>query len=103
MPKPKKPDPFTKTGKTVHVVFSHATTGSGTLTYPEDFRFIGAFESADEAAALVKLKNEETLEREGIVLEEEDEGAREDEMMEALESADADVYIYESFDVLKMK
>ena len=41
----------------VWLVIGYMGTGSGTLTYPEDFDLVGVFDTAEEAAALAEEKN----------------------------------------------
>lgn len=43
----------------VYVVFGYMNTGSGSLTYPEDFETVGFYEKEEDARAHVKRLNDE--------------------------------------------
>lgn len=78
----------------VHVVFGFMNTGSGSLTFPEDFNFKGFFVDMEDAQAEVKrLNDEEEVPRscrldedEGSIDDEEDEGDDYDGMIYTFET-----------------
>jgi len=60
--------------KEVHVVFGYANTGSGSLTFPEDFDFEGYYESKKDAQDHVdRLNKENGVDESGEWLDEEEE------------------------------
>ncbi len=77
--------------KKIHVVFGYMNSGSGSLTFPEDFDILGFYEDEKDAKAHCDLLNKEVLENEGV------------EDIEDLECSDDMVYVVESLDNLKKK
>lgn len=49
----------------LYLIFGYAQTGSGTLTFPEDFEIVGYTTSEDEARDKCNELNKEVYEQEG--------------------------------------
>jgi hypothetical protein len=58
--------------KSLYAVVGYATTGSGTLTYPEDFDFVGVFQSSGAAQKCADQKNKEVIEENEIEYDDDD-------------------------------
>jgi hypothetical protein len=56
--------------KALYLVIGHATTGSGTLTFPEDIDVVGLFTTRELAQSKADSLNREEIESEDIVLDE---------------------------------
>lgn len=81
--------------KTIHVVFGYANSGSGSLTFPEDFNFVGFYESHQDAQDHCDRLNKETLE--GMV----DTNGNPIEDISELDCGDETIYEVESLENLK--
>lgn len=67
-------DDFVQKTKTqMFFVYGYAQSGSGSLTFPEDFDFVGFFHSENEAQELVKKLNAKIREEEGLPQEGDDD------------------------------
>jgi hypothetical protein len=78
--------------KTIYAVFGYANTGSGSLTFPEDFDFKGFFEVKSDAQAYVDALNTEN----GV-----DEGGEWLDDGEAIDPYDGTVYTFYDLNNLK--
>jgi hypothetical protein len=81
--------------KTVHVVFGYRNSGSGSLTFPEDFEFEGFYENKKDAQDHCDRLNRETLA--GM----EDEEGNPIEDIYDLECGDETIYETHALDNLK--
>lgn len=91
--------------KDIYVVFSVMDSGSGSLTFPEDFDFVGFYENEKDARDHVERENEKN----GIVdfgqrvSSDEDEEDDDEEFDDDGEPTDEVVFTYEKLSNLKKK